>query len=140
MSCARTRPSRWVESLGRDRTHPSCALNVEQTGIGDTTYYHYDHCGNTVAKQEAAGNTYYQWDFENLMTRVDFPDASHNYFAYDADSKRVEKWDGDGYTEFIYQGRPDRSDSTQRTREESSRCAQIGDWPGSSGQWSAWPR
>lgn len=35
---------------------------------------------------------------------MDFADASHSYFAYDADGKRVGKWDADGYTEFIYQG------------------------------------
>ncbi len=78
-------------------------LLTETTGA-DTIYYHYDGCGNTTAKQEALGTTYYQWDHENLMTRIDFPDASHNYFAYDADSKRVEKRDSEGYTRFVYQG------------------------------------
>jgi len=78
-------------------------LLTETTGA-DTIYYHYDGCGNTTAKQEAPGTTYYQWDHENLMTRIDFPDGGHNYFAYDADSKRVEKRDSAGYTRFVYQG------------------------------------
>jgi len=77
---------------------------TEETTGADTTYYYYDHSGNTVAKQEAAGATYCQYDHENLMTRTDFADASHNYFAYDADSKRVEKRDSEGYARFIYQG------------------------------------
>jgi len=57
-----------------------------------------------VAKQEASGTTYYVYDTENLMTRIDFADGGHNYFAYDADSKRVSKRDSEGFTEFIYQG------------------------------------
>jgi len=36
-----------------------------QAGV-ETTYYHYDGCGNTTAKQEPAGTTYYQYDTENL--------------------------------------------------------------------------
>jgi len=36
------------------------------------------------------------------MTRIDFADDSHNYFAYDADGKRVEKRDSEGYARFIY--------------------------------------
>jgi len=77
---------------------------TEETTGADTTYYYYDHSGNTTAKQEPAGTTYYQYDHENLMTRIDFADDSHNYFAYDADSKRVEKRDSEGYARFIYQG------------------------------------
>ena len=38
------------------------------------------------------------------LSRIDFADGGHNYFAYDADSKRVSKRDGDGFTEFVYQG------------------------------------
>jgi YD repeat-containing protein len=69
-----------------------------------TTYYHYDGCGNTTAKQAPAGTTYYQYDTENLMTRIDFPDNTHSYYTYDADSKRVSQRTTDGYSEFIYEG------------------------------------
>ena len=83
---------------------------TEETTGGQTTYYQYDRCGNTVAKQEASGTTYYTYDTENLgacvgtLSRIDFPDGSHNYFAYDADSKRVSARTSEGYTEFVYQG------------------------------------
>jgi RHS repeat-associated protein len=36
------------------------------------------------------------------MTRIDFADGSHNYFAWDADSKRVAADDSDEHTDFIY--------------------------------------
>lgn len=78
-------------------------LLTETTG-GETTYYDYDACGNTTVKQEPTGSTYYHWDHENLMTRLDLPDGGQSYFGYDADAKRVSKRDGDGFTEFIYQG------------------------------------
>ena len=39
-----------------------------------------------------------------VMTRIDFADGSHNYFAWDADSKRVAADDSDGHTDFIYRG------------------------------------
>ena len=78
-------------------------LTREYTAATDA-YYRYDGSGNTVAKQEASGTTYYQHDFENLMTRIDFADDGHNYFGYDADSKRVEKRDSAGYARFVYQG------------------------------------
>jgi YD repeat-containing protein len=48
------------------------------------------------------------YDAENLLRQIDLPDGAHNYFTYDADSKRVSKQDGDGFTEFTYQG-PDMS-------------------------------
>jgi RHS repeat-associated protein len=91
-------------------------LLTETTGE-ETTYYDYDACGNTTVKQEPSGTTYYRWDHENLMTRLDLPDGGHNYFAYDADSKRVSKRDADGFTEFIYQG-PDML-ALQMERDES---------------------
>ena len=36
------------------------------------------------------------------MIRIDFADGSHNYFAWDADSKRVAADDSSGHTDFIY--------------------------------------
>jgi YD repeat-containing protein len=38
------------------------------------------------------------------MTRIDFPDGSHSYYTYDADSKRVSQRTADGYARFVYQG------------------------------------
>ena len=33
---------------------------------------------------------------ENLMTQIDLPDGSHNYFSYDADGKRTSIGDSEG--------------------------------------------
>jgi len=79
---------------------------------------------NQTAKQEASGTTYYQYDFESLMTRVDFADASHNYFEYDGDSKRTSKADSEGYSEFIYQG-PDMLKLMQERDAEENTVAQY---------------
>ncbi len=91
-------------------------LLTEASGA-ETTYYHYDGCGNTVAKQETAGTTYYAYDTENLLTRIDFAAGGHNYYTYDADSKRVSQQTADGFREFIYQG-PDML-KLQMERDES---------------------
>lgn len=66
------------------------------TSCASRTCPEHDYHGNTTVKQEAAWTTYYQYDHENSMTRIDFADDSHSYFAYDADSKRVEKRDSAG--------------------------------------------
>jgi len=71
-----------------------------------------------------AGATCYQYDYENLMTRIDFADASHNYFAYDADSKRVEKRDSEEYSRFIYQG-PDMLKLLQERDEAEEAVVQY---------------
>ena len=95
-------------------------LLTETTGE-QTIYYQYDGCGNTVAKQETAGTTYYIYDTENLMTRIDFPDESHAYYTYDADSTRVSQRTADGYARFIYQG-PDML-KLQMERDEDGETA-----------------
>jgi len=84
--------------------YDNCKRLTHEITEAAPTYYQYDGCGNQTAKQQGAGTTYYQYDHENLMTRIDFPDGSHNYFQYDADGKRTSKSDSEGYTEFIYQG------------------------------------
>jgi len=77
---------------------------TEETTDGVTTYHTYDRCGNTTAKHEPDGTTYYHWDYENLLRQIDLPGGAHNYFSYDADSKRISKQDSEGFSEFIYQG------------------------------------
>jgi len=85
-------------------TYDNCKQLTHEITDGVPTYYQYDGCGNQTAKQEGAGTTYFQYDHENLMTQIDFPDASHNYFSYDADGKRTSIGDSEGYRKLIYQG------------------------------------
>ena len=78
-------------------------LTHEITG-GVPTYYEYDGRGNQVAKVEPTGTTYFEYNHRNLLTRVDFPDASSNQFGYDGDGKRVWVNDSEGARRMIYQG------------------------------------
>jgi RHS repeat-associated protein len=57
-----------------------------------------------VAKQEPSGTTYYAYNTENLMTRIDFAGGGSSYYEYDADSKRVSQRTADGFRQFVYQG------------------------------------
>ena len=78
-------------------------LTVEITD-GVPTYYEFDRNGNQTVKDGPDGTTLFHYDFENLLRQIDLPDGAHNYFTYDADSKRVSAADSGGYTRFVYQG------------------------------------
>jgi RHS repeat-associated protein len=69
---------------------PNSVSHTRTRGAGLATYYEYDAANELLT--------------ENLMTRIDFPDDTHSYYTYDADSKRVSQRTADGYSEFIYQG------------------------------------
>ncbi len=69
---------------------PNSVSHTRTRGAGLATYYEYDAANELLT--------------ENLMTRIDFPDNTHSYYTYDADSKRVSQRTADGYSEFIYQG------------------------------------
>ena len=65
--------------------------------------------GNRYQVTGTAGRTGRQLGTRNstlgtrcVMIRIDFADGSHNYFAWDADSKRVAADDSSGHTDFIY--------------------------------------
>ncbi len=56
-----------------------------------------------MAKQEAAGTTYYAYNTENLTTRIDFAAGGNSYYHYDAASKRVSQRTADGFRQFVQQ-------------------------------------
>jgi len=99
-------------------------LLTETTG-GETTYYHYDGRGNTVAKQESAGTTYFAYSTENLMTRIDLAGGGHSYYEYDADGKRVRIHPHNVTpTVFIYEG-PDMLRLQMEKRDNEDTVAQY---------------
>jgi len=67
-------------------------------------HHECDQRGNQTVKQEPAGTTYYEYNAQNLLTRIALPDETENLFGYDGDSKRVWAHDSDGARTFIYQG------------------------------------
>ena len=98
-------------------------LTVEITD-GVATYYEFDRNGNQTVKDGPDGTTLFHYDFENLLRQIDLPDGAHNYFTYDADSKRVSAADSGGYTRFVYQG-PDMLKLMQERDEEGDLKAQY---------------
>ena len=113
----------------------------------ERTAFYYDNRGNQTVKQAPEGTTYFQYNHQNLLTRIDLPDATSNEFGYDGDSKRVWVNDSQGARRMIYQG-PDmlklfqekdvvgqtvamksRSWGTSRSRQEAGGGGGDGDRP-----------
>ncbi|OGS19842.1 MAG: hypothetical protein A2252_04935 [Elusimicrobia bacterium RIFOXYA2_FULL_39_19] len=65
-----------------------------------TTDYLYDGSGNQLRKEMGSGQSIvtkylnYEYDFENRMTKVIFPDNSYEKYLYAPNGKRVavQKW------------------------------------------------
>ena len=49
--------------------------------------------------------TYYSYDQENRLTRIDYPDSDYSTYKYDALGRRIEKRDTDGaISRYVYDG------------------------------------
>lgn len=70
----------------------------------------YDANGNAISKTDASGFTSYQYDYENRLMRIDYPDGTYSEYRYDPFGNRIMK-DVDGViTWFVYdlmKGLPD---------------------------------
>lgn len=67
--------------------------------------YSYDANGNLISKSEAAGTTFYSWDFENRLKQVTLPNGNTVAYKYDALGRRIQRVPGAGVsTNFIYDG------------------------------------
>jgi len=59
--------------------------------------YHYDYVGNNIWKDCVdEGKTFYHYDYNNLIARIDLPDGNYLKFLYDAEGRRIAKTDGQG--------------------------------------------
>jgi RHS repeat-associated protein len=75
----------------------------ELINYGGITYT-YDSNGNTVSRTEAGGTTVYQYNYENRLSRVDFPNGGHATYKYDIRSRRIEKSVDGVVTKYLYDG------------------------------------
>jgi RHS repeat-associated protein len=64
----------------------------------------YDANGNTATKVISGQTTSYTWDYENKLTRIDYPNGSSNIFTTNADGVRMTANDSGGNRRFIYDG------------------------------------
>ncbi|MBI5118784.1 hypothetical protein HZA56_20125, partial [Candidatus Poribacteria bacterium] len=68
--------------------------------------FNYDRNGNLTKKtQNGADDTIYTFDYENKITRIDYPDETYSAYKYDALGRRIEKRDRSGNIErYVYDG------------------------------------
>ncbi len=64
----------------------------------------YDANGNTASKTVNGQTTAYTWDYENKLTRIDYPNSTNNTFTTNADGQRMTANDSGGNRRFIYDG------------------------------------
>jgi RHS repeat-associated protein len=74
-------------------------------GADGSTLYTYDQRGNLQTKTVAEATTTYHWDYENQLTRIDYPDGTSSSYSYDAFGRRSSKTLPDGETiRYLYDG------------------------------------
>ena len=83
--------------------HSSWSYNSRNqlTGYNGATFA-YDSNGNNTSKTDVSGTTTYTYDYENRLTRVDFPDGEYAMYKYDVLGRRIEKNTDGNVTGFIY--------------------------------------
>jgi RHS repeat-associated protein len=75
---------------------------LSTTNNQGTTNYLWDDNGNLIGKQEPNNAvTQYQYDFENRLNGILFPDGRTNAFGYDPQGIRVFKEDSEGRTDYL---------------------------------------
>jgi RHS repeat-associated protein len=72
----------------------------------DSITFDYDKNGNLTKKTESGvGDTVYTFDYENKITRIDYPDATYSTYKYDALARRIEKRDRNAnISRYVYDG------------------------------------
>ena len=66
--------------------------------------YTYDANGNTISKTDTALSqvTSYQYDYENKLKRIDYPDGTYSEYQYDPFGNRIKKDVNGTVTWFVY--------------------------------------
>ena len=106
-------------------TYDKLGNRLTMTRDGKTTHYTYDAsnrlltAGTLGFEYDANGNmthrtdnsdptkplvTHYQYDYENHLTKIAYPDGTKNWFEYGADGIRQSKRDTTSAVQFIYDG------------------------------------
>ncbi len=69
----------------------------------DSITFNYDKNGNLTKKtQNGSDITTYTFDYENKITRIDYPDETYSAYKYDALGRRIEKRDRSGNINCYY--------------------------------------
>ncbi|MFH1859706.1 MAG: RHS repeat-associated core domain-containing protein [bacterium] len=66
--------------------------------------YQYDNNGNMIKKMDGAATTTYQYNYENKLDGIIFPDGRMNAFAYSPLGQRITKIDSSGTSAYLYDG------------------------------------
>jgi len=94
-----------VDNRLSDGTYSDHAYNADnQLTSYDSTTYTYDNNGNTISKTDVTGTTYYTYDPENRLTRIDFPDGTYATYQYDPFGRRIQKNVNGTITQYLYDG------------------------------------
>ncbi len=69
-----------------------------------TREYEFDANGNQTKITDGADETDFHWTAMNMLSQIDFPDSSHNYFTYDGGLRRIRKHDSSGTIQYTWDG------------------------------------
>ena len=64
----------------------------------------YDNNGNLISRSGASGTTTYAYDFENRLTKIQFPNGTSASYLYDALGRRIQKNVNGTVTNYLYNG------------------------------------
>ena len=100
--------NRLTMTLDTDATNYTYNANNQLLTAG-TLSFEYDANGNMTRRTDSSDPTnplvtQYQYDYENHLTKITYPDGSKNWFEYGADGIRQTKRTTESAVQFIYDG------------------------------------
>jgi len=66
--------------------------------------YAYDNNGNMISKTVGSEITTYEYDIENRLVRIEYPDETYSEYKYDPFGRRIEKNVDGTVTKYMYDG------------------------------------
>ena len=75
----------------------------QYTAVGNITYDYNDN-GCLKRKIDASGTTYYQYDYDNRLKTIIYPDETTSEYTYDFMGRRIKSNDNGTITKYIYDG------------------------------------
>lgn len=75
-----------------------------QLTVYNSVTYVYDDNGNTISKTDTGSTTTYTYNYENRLTRIDFPGGGYVTYKYDVKGRRIEKNVDGTVTKYLYDG------------------------------------
>lgn len=78
--------------------------NLNQIVSDSNTTYEYDANGNLLKETQGSQITSYEYDDENQLVKISYPDGSQLTSKYDAEGKRIEHTDAAGIKRYQFDG------------------------------------